>query len=295
MPPKFGRTRLSQVDKRVEYLGVSRELPEDDLPTLRRSLQFILLLREQALLREEEPDMAMITKEAYHRIASLYFKANAKFSQPVIMCETSWGWAVPSSGHAWTCLALIILFGYGLKKFWVKKNFRSKRNLGQKKFWVKKIFLVYKKFWSKKMFGPKILVWKKFCSKKNVGSEKKWSESNFLLRKNLPSKKFCVWNFFLSWNTFCLNFFIVQQNFGCKKIVSPKTIFGGKFFFDPKKFCVQKKFWVQKKFGSKKVFGSKKKNWCQKKFWSKKILGQKSFGSKKILGSKKFGYKTFWV
>ena len=46
MPPKFGRTRLSQVDKRVEYLGVSRELPEDDLPTLRRSLQFILLLRE---------------------------------------------------------------------------------------------------------------------------------------------------------------------------------------------------------------------------------------------------------
>ena len=87
MPPKFGRTRLSQVNKRVEYLGVSRELPEDDLPTLRRSLQFILLLREQALLREEEPDMAMITKEAYHRIASLYFKANAKFSQPVIMGE----------------------------------------------------------------------------------------------------------------------------------------------------------------------------------------------------------------
>ena len=89
MPPKHGKTktRMSFVDKKIEYLGTSKVLPEDDLPTLRRCLQFIIYLREQAIHQEEEPDMTIIVREVYNKVASLYFKANAKLSPPVIMSE----------------------------------------------------------------------------------------------------------------------------------------------------------------------------------------------------------------
>ena len=85
MPPKFGKTRSSCLDKRIEYIGPSKLLPEDDIPTVRGCLQFILFLREQAMHRDEEPDMNMIVREVYNKVTALYFKANAKLSFPVIM------------------------------------------------------------------------------------------------------------------------------------------------------------------------------------------------------------------
>ena len=88
MPPKLGKTRLSCVDKRVKYIGTSKLLPKDDIPTVRGCLQFIFYLREQAIKRDEEPDMNAIVREVYNEVASLYFKANAKLSPPVIMGDT---------------------------------------------------------------------------------------------------------------------------------------------------------------------------------------------------------------
>ena len=78
---------MSFADKRIEYLGTSKVLPEDDLPNLRGCLRFIIYLREQAIHQEEEPDMTIIAREVYNKVSSLYFKANAKLSPPVIMSE----------------------------------------------------------------------------------------------------------------------------------------------------------------------------------------------------------------
>ena len=89
MPPKLGKTRLSRVDKRVEYLGVGSEMPENDFPTLRACLRFGMLLREQAMdTNKVELDVRDMAKEIYKKVASLYLKANVKFSPPVIMTET---------------------------------------------------------------------------------------------------------------------------------------------------------------------------------------------------------------
>ena len=64
MPPKLGKTRLSRVDKRVEYLGVGSEMPENDFPTLRACLRFGMLLREQAMdTNKVELDVRDMAKE----------------------------------------------------------------------------------------------------------------------------------------------------------------------------------------------------------------------------------------
>ena len=118
-------------------------------------LQFLLAEVLWSLSRCDPRELSQTPKTTWIRIRTRKTK-------------TSWGWAVPSSGQAWTCLALIKLFGYGLKKFWVKKKFGSKRILGQKKFWIKKNlgqkkFLVKKIFRSKENLGlKKNLFWKQF-------------------------------------------------------------------------------------------------------------------------------------
>ena len=54
MPPKLGKTRHLKVDKRAEYLGISKMMLEDDLPTLRACLRYGMHLREQSMLKDEE-------------------------------------------------------------------------------------------------------------------------------------------------------------------------------------------------------------------------------------------------
>ena len=89
MPPKLGKTRLSRIDKRGEYLGAGIEMAENDFPTLRACLRFGMLLREQTMdTNKVELDVRDIAKEIYKKVASIYLKANVKFSPPVIMSET---------------------------------------------------------------------------------------------------------------------------------------------------------------------------------------------------------------
>ena len=70
----------------------------------------------------------------------------------------------------------------GLKFFWVKTNFRSKKILGPKNFKFKKVLGPNK-------FGSKMLSPKNFRSKKYIGSEKILS-----LEKILVGRKFCAWS-----------------------------------------------------------------------------------------------------
>ena len=88
MPPKLGKTRLSSRDKRADFLGVSKDMAENDLPTLRACLRHGMYLREQFMLKGEELDVKDMAKEIYMKVTSLYFKANAKLIPPVIMSET---------------------------------------------------------------------------------------------------------------------------------------------------------------------------------------------------------------
>ena len=88
MPPKLGKTRLSSKDKRADFLGVSKDMAENDLPTLRACLRYGMHLREQFMVKGEELDVKDMAKEIYMKVTSLYFKANAKLIPPVIMSET---------------------------------------------------------------------------------------------------------------------------------------------------------------------------------------------------------------
>lgn len=106
MPPKFGKTRLSRIDKRAEYLGVGKEMSENDFPTLRTCLRFGMILREQAMdtnkVELDERDMA---KEIYKKVISIYLKANVKFSPPVIMTERL---AIQKITRAWDDVSKIV-------------------------------------------------------------------------------------------------------------------------------------------------------------------------------------------
>ena len=87
-PKKKGKTRNSSLDKRTELLGQGKEMIEDDLPTLRSCLQYGMYLKEKASQKGEEIEVHSMAKEVYSKVASLYNKANAKLTSPVIMNET---------------------------------------------------------------------------------------------------------------------------------------------------------------------------------------------------------------
>ena len=87
MPPSLVKTRQSHHDHRVEYLGTSKELAEDDLPTIRSCLRYGMLLREQNQDSGDEIAVDDMAKGIYARVAALYFKANAKFVPPLIFNE----------------------------------------------------------------------------------------------------------------------------------------------------------------------------------------------------------------
>ena len=87
MPPKLGKTRHSNVDKRIEYLGSSKQLAEDDLPTVRACLRYGIYLREQQLTGDGELSVSDMAIGIYRKVAGLYFKANAKLVPPVIIPE----------------------------------------------------------------------------------------------------------------------------------------------------------------------------------------------------------------
>ena len=87
MPPSLIKTRQSHHDKRVEYLGSSRELAEDDLPTIRSCIRYGMHLREQYMDMEEELSVDDMAKAIYAKVAALFFKANAKLVPPVIYNE----------------------------------------------------------------------------------------------------------------------------------------------------------------------------------------------------------------
>ena len=74
--------------------------------------------------------------------------------------ETSWGWAVPSSGQA----ELVCQIGVkllGAKKMLAGKKLRPKQSLGKKKVWAEKV-------WAKKKFEQnKVWPEKKFVVKKS--------------------------------------------------------------------------------------------------------------------------------
>ena len=76
------------MDKRTELLGQGKEMIEDDLPTLRSCLQYGMYLKEKASQKGEEIEVHSMAKEVYSKVASLYNKANAKLTSPVIMNET---------------------------------------------------------------------------------------------------------------------------------------------------------------------------------------------------------------
>ena len=57
MPPKPGKTRLAVTDKRSQYLGHSKDLLDDDLPTFRAAMRYGMLLKEQASSKEMELDV----------------------------------------------------------------------------------------------------------------------------------------------------------------------------------------------------------------------------------------------
>ena len=80
MPPKSGKTRLSHLDKRAEYLGSSSLMLETDLPTLRACLRYGMYLKEQAAIEDKELDVTEMAKEIYRVVSSLYYKADAKLS-----------------------------------------------------------------------------------------------------------------------------------------------------------------------------------------------------------------------
>jgi hypothetical protein len=87
MPPKPGKTRLAVTDKRSQYLGHSKDLLDDDLPTFRAAMRYGMLLKEQASSKEMELDVQDMSKAIYRKIVSLYYKANAQLTLPVILNE----------------------------------------------------------------------------------------------------------------------------------------------------------------------------------------------------------------
>ena len=100
-----------------------------------------------------------------------------------------------------------------LKKCWIPKNVRSKKNLGIKKFWVLKNFGFWKILGSEKFWVPK-----NFESLKILGSEKFWVQKNFWV----PYKIWLSKNF--------------QKYFGfLKKILDPDNS-GSWKFLGPEKF-----------------------------------------------------------
>ena len=78
MPPKPGKTRLSSLKKKTEFLGSPKMLLENDLPTARGCLRYAMLLKEEAELKDEELDVNNMARGVSKKLASLYFKANAK-------------------------------------------------------------------------------------------------------------------------------------------------------------------------------------------------------------------------
>ena len=82
-----GKTRLSVVDKRVEYLGAGCELLEHDLPTLRACLRFFILLKDHTSVKHQEFDKTKTAKQVYEKTCSLYYKANASLIPPVLLSE----------------------------------------------------------------------------------------------------------------------------------------------------------------------------------------------------------------
>ena len=89
MPPKSGKTRLSHLDKRAEYLGSSSLMLETDLPTLRACLRYGMYLKEQAAIEDKELDVTEMAKEIYRVVSSFYYKADPKLSPLVIMDDKS--------------------------------------------------------------------------------------------------------------------------------------------------------------------------------------------------------------
>ena len=77
MPPKPGKT---VTDKRSQYLGHSKDLLDDDLPTFRAAMRYGMLLKEQASSKEMELDVQDMSKAIYRKIVSLYYKANAQLT-----------------------------------------------------------------------------------------------------------------------------------------------------------------------------------------------------------------------
>ena len=88
MSPKQGKTRLSHLDKRAEYLGSSSLMLETDLPTLRACLRYGMYLKEQAAIEDKELDVTEMAKEIYRVVSTLYYKADAMLS-PLIMDDKS--------------------------------------------------------------------------------------------------------------------------------------------------------------------------------------------------------------
>ena len=87
MPRKFGKTRASAVDKRVEYLGPSSLLKEDELPTLRSCLRYMMFIKDQGTVPGKDKSVRTIAKEVAEKIQALYIKVNAKLVTPVTIDE----------------------------------------------------------------------------------------------------------------------------------------------------------------------------------------------------------------
>ena len=149
----------------------------------------------------------------------------------------------------------------GPKKFWVQKNFGSKKILGPKKnFWSKKIsgqkkFLVKKKI----LVQKPILGSKNFGTKKILGPKKFWVQKNFGWKKIVGPKKFRPKKSFWS-----------NKNVRSKKILGPKEILAHINILGLRKILVLKFFWFEKKLGSKKI-------WVQKVVWTVWSMHTKSW------------------
>ena len=96
----------------------------------------------------------------------------------------------------------------GPKKFFIPKDFGSKKILGPKKFWVQKNFGP-KKFWSKKILGPK-----NFWIQTNFRSSRILSKKrNLVQKKNWGKKKLGSQKIFVSKKTFGKHFLCVIIGF----------------------------------------------------------------------------------
>ena len=84
-----GKTRSANLDKRVEYLGAGCELLENDLPTLRACLRYLLFLKDETSAKHQEFDKNGLAREVYRKVTSLYYKANANLVPPAIISENT--------------------------------------------------------------------------------------------------------------------------------------------------------------------------------------------------------------